>query len=444
MATPGYAHFRGESETSTNAPRRTPPLPDAPLRIMLPSYRSHPFTGGQGVYMRHVSKALVDMGHKVDVVSGPPYPVLDPRVTLIKLPSLDLYAREMTRFGFPLPPLKEMKTFADYYEYFAHFTGKFGEPYTFGERLYHYMKTRLHEYDVIHDNQTLCWGLVKLQKMGIPVAGTIHHPITMDRQIAIDAADSLKLNLLTRRWYHFLSMQKKVSRLLDPIIVVSESTKRDVSKDFRIPPERMELVYHGIDIEQWRPKPEIQRADNKLIAIASADVPLKGLIYLIEAYAVLLKERPDLELTVIGSLREGLTKKRLIKLGILDKVKFVSGISDEEISDLYAGSTIAVTPSVYEGFGYPVGEAMSSGMAVVSTTGGSLPEVVGDAGLLVPPKDPGALASAIAKLLDNPELRAELGEKARARIVTQFNWPRAARQVTQIYHRAIANAHNGS
>lgn len=444
METSGHADFRGASRPQSFNSNRTVPGPDEPLRIMLPSYRSHPFTGGQGVYMRHVSKALVDMGHKVDVVSGPPYPVLDPRVNLIKLPSLDLYARKPTRFGFPPPPLSEMKTSIDYYEYMAHFTGNFGEPYTFGERLYRYMRTRLNDYDVIHDNQTLCWGLVKLKNMGIPVAGTIHHPITMDRQIAIDAADSLKLNLLTRRWYHFLRMQKKVAKLLDPIIVVSESTKRDVSRDFGLAPDTMELVYHGIDIEQWRPKPEIARADNKLIAIASADVPLKGLIYLIEAYAILLKERPDLELTVIGTLREGLTKKRLIKLGILDKVKFVSGVSDEEITDLYAQSTVAITPSVYEGFGYPAGEAMSSEMAVVSTTGGSLPEVVGDAGLLVPPKDPEALAGAIATYLDNPGLRLEMGKKARERIVTKFNWPRAAREVTAIYHRAIANAHNGS
>ena len=444
MVTSGHAQFRNEAKTSSAGLKRTPPGPDDPLRIMLPSYRSHPFTGGQGVYMRHVSKALVDMGHLVDVVSGPPYPVLDPRVKLIKLPSLDLYAREMTRFGFPLPPLSEMNSLTDYREYMDHFTGNFGEPRSFGDRLYHYMKTRLHEYDVIHDNQTLSWGLVKLKNMGIPVAGTIHHPITMDRQIAIDAADSLKLNLLTRRWYHFLGMQMKVSKLLDPIIVVSESTKRDVSRDFGLAPETMELVYHGIDIEQWRAKPEIKREDNKLIAIASADVPLKGLIYLIEAYAMLLKERPELELTVIGTLREGLTKKRLLKLGILDKVKFVSGISDEEITDLYAKSTVAITPSVYEGFGYPAGEAMSSGMAVVSTTGGSLPEVVGDAGLLVPPKDPVALAGAIAKYLDNPGLREEMGRKARTRIETKFNWPRAAREVTAIYHRAIANANNGS
>jgi glycosyltransferase involved in cell wall biosynthesis len=441
---PFRSEFRTEQSSSTANATRTMPPADAPLKILLPSYRSHPFTGGQGVYMRHVSKALVEMGHSVDVISGPPYPVLDPRVKLIKLPSLDLYEREKNRFGFPNPPWSDMKTWVDYYEYVAHVSGAFPEPYTFGERLYQYMKDKIGDYDVVHDNQTLCWGLLKVKNLGLPVAGTIHHPITMDRRIAIAAADSWKLNLLTRRWYSFLGMQKKVARLLDPIIVVSDSTRRDVSVDFKVPIERMETVHHGINLEQWRPLPDIEREDNRLIAVASADVPLKGLIYLIEAYALLLKERPDLRLTVVGSLREGQTKKRLLKLGILDKVEFLSGLSDDEISDLYAKCTIAVTPSVYEGFGFPVGEAMASGIAVVSTTGGSLPEVVGDAGLLVPPQDPEALAEAINSLLNDPEERARLGVAASHRIVSQFDWAHTAQKVTKIYRRAIENAHNGS
>ncbi len=438
------AYFKAEDQQRPGATSKSKQVPDGPLKILLPSYRSHPFTGGQGVYMRHISKALVEMGHSVDVISGPPYPVLDPRVKLIKLPSLDLYAREKNRFGFPNPPREDMKTWVDYYEYVAHVSGEFPEPYTFGERLYRYMKDKIDQYDVVHDNQTLCWGLVKVKDLGLPVAGTIHHPITMDRRIAIAAADSWKLNLLTRRWYSFLRMQKKVAKLLDPIIVVSESTRRDVSVDFGVPIDRMEVCYHGIDYDQWRPLPEIERETNRLIAVASADVPLKGLIYLIEAYAQLLKKHPYLRLTVIGTLREGLTKKRLKSLGILDKVEFVSGLTDQEIVELYAKCTMAVTPSVYEGFGFPVGEAMSCGAPVVSTTGGSLPEVVGDAGVLVPPKDPVALANAIDDLLASPEKRDELGAKARNRIVTEFNWARTANQVTDIYRRAIANANNGS
>lgn len=438
------AYFKAEQQGRSSNNRKSSQVPDGPLRILLPSYRSHPFTGGQGVYMRHISKALVDMGHSVDVISGPPYPVLDPRIKLIKLPSLDLYARDKNRFGIPSPPFEDMKTWVDYYEYVAHVSGDFPEPYTFGERLYRYMKDKIDQYDVVHDNQTLCWGLVKVKDLGLPVAGTIHHPITMDRRIAIAAADSWKLNLLTRRWYSFLRMQKKVAKLLDPIIVVSESTRNDVSVDFGVPKDRMEVCYHGIDYEQWHPLPDVERESNQLVAVASADVPLKGLIYLIEAYAKLLTDHPDLKLKVVGTLRKGLTQKRLQALGILDRVEFVSGLTDQEIVELYAKSTLAITPSVYEGFGFPVGEAMSCGTPVVSTTGGSLPEVVGDAGVLVPPKDPDALAAAIHELLGQPERRAQLGAMARKRIVTQFNWARTANQVTDIYRRAIANAHNGS
>jgi len=412
-----------------------------PLRILMPSYRSHTFTGGQGVYMRHVTTAMVELGHEVDVISGPPYPELDPRVGLIKLPSLDLYEQPKVFLGLPAMPRRAMTNGIDFYEYMAHISGLFGEPRTFGMRLAKYMKGRAHLYDVIHDNQSLGYGLLDLKKMGIPIAGTIHHPITMDRRISLDAADTISLNLLVRRWYQFLGMQIKVARQLDPIIVVSESTRQDVSKDFGILPEKMHLVYHGIDTETFRPQPHIKRKPNLLMATASADVPLKGLIYLIEAYSDLLKEFPDLELHVVGKLREGHTSKVLDRLGIRDRVKFRSGLTNQEIVEMYAESTIAVCPSVYEGFGFPAGEAMASGIPLVSTAGGSLPEVVGDAGVLVPPKDPAGLADAIADLLRNPAKRDAVGAKGRNRMLTKFQWKDAGQNLVNIYRKAIDHAH---
>jgi len=257
---------------------------DRPLRILLPSYRSNPTTGGQGVYMRHISKALVDLGHTVDVISGPPYPDLDPRVGLIKLPSLDLYANPH--------PIRAFRPWMltspiDLFEWWSHNWGGFSEPYTFGERMARYMQGRIHEYDVMHDNQTLCWGMLKVRDMGLPVVGTIHHPITMDKRIDIKHMPGPFMKFLKWRWYSFLRMQIKVARQLDPVIVVSESTKRDVTRDFKLDPQKMRLVLHGIDHETFRPRPDVKRLPNRLIACASADVPLKGLIYLIRAYAEL-------------------------------------------------------------------------------------------------------------------------------------------------------------
>lgn len=410
---------------------------DRPLRILLPSYRSNPTTGGQGVYMRHISKALADMGHQIDVISGPPYPVLDPRVKLIKLPSLDLYANPH--------PIMSLRPWMlawpiDFYEWFAHATGGFSEPYTFCERMARYVRGTVSDYDVCHDNQTLGWGLLKLRDMGLPIVGTIHHPITMDRRIDIAHAKTLSLKLLKRRWYSFLDMQIKVARELDPLIVVSESTRRDIVREFGVKAERTRLVLHGIDHLQFRPMPQIKRRDDLIVACASADVPLKGLIYLIRAYAELLKTRPNLKLRVIGRLREGNTSDELRDLGIVDKVEFVGGITDEEITEIYNEATIAISPSVYEGFGFPCGEAMSCGTPVIATNGGSLPEVVGDAGIVVQHSNPAALANAIATLLDDPEARARLGRAGRERILAKFKWERAAREVTDIYRQTIADA----
>ncbi|MEQ9797674.1 glycosyltransferase family 4 protein, partial [Parvibaculum sp.] len=250
------------------------------------------------------------------------------------------------------------------------------------------------------------------------------------------------LKILKRRWYSFLNMQIKVARQLDPLIVVSESTRRDVVREFGVDTAKTRLVLHGIDHLQFRPMPHVKRRDDLIVACASADVPLKGLIYLIRAYAELLKTRPELKLRVIGKLREGNTSHELRQLGIMDKVEFVTGVTDEDITTIYNEATIAVSPSVYEGFGFPCGEAMSCGTPVIATDGGSLPEVVGDAGIVVPHSNPPALANAIAAMLDNPEMRARYGQAGRERILAEFKWERAAREYADIYRQTIENADN--
>ena len=417
------------------APGRMAEIADgAPLRILLPSYRSDPHTGGQGIYMRLISKALVDLGHHVDVISGPPYPELDPRIGLIKLPSLDMYAREN-----PITCLSSeiIGNKTDLFEWWSHNWGGFPEPYTFGVRMADYMRDKIDQYDIMHDNQTLCYGMLDVRDMGLPVVGTIHHPITKDRRIDIAHAKWPWIKFLKWRWYSFLNMQIKVARALDPLIVVSESTKRDVHTDFKIPMERMVRIHHGIDHELFTPQPHITRRKNRLMATASADVPLKGLIYLIRAYHILLADHPDLELVVVGRLREGQTMDELNRLGIRDRVKFVSGLSGEDIRDLYAEATIAVSPSVYEGFGFPAGEALSCGVPLVATDGGSLPEVVGDAGIVVPHSNPPALARAIDALLRDENRRADMSVKARQHILDNFKWERCAREVVQLYRQTI-------
>jgi glycosyltransferase involved in cell wall biosynthesis len=406
-----------------------------PLRIALLGYRSAPYGGGQGVYMRFLSKALVDAGHSVDVISGPPYPHLDPRVRLIELPSLDLFQHGLLS----LRP-RHLASYSNIFEWVSKFTGGFSEPYTFGRRVTKYLRQHGHNYDLIHDNQSLSYGMLNVQKMGLPLVTTIHHPITSDLRIALAAARNWRERAFIKRWHSFLNMQKKVVKQLHNIVTVSDCSRQDIARDFGLQPASISVVHNGICTEEFRPMPEVQRKTNRIMATCSADAPLKGLRYLLRAYARLLQSHPDLELLLISKPSPGgATEQLLHELGIADRVKFVNGITTQEMVRYYAEATMAVCPSVYEGFGLPAGEAMACGVPMISTNGGALPEVVGDAGVLVPVKDVDALANAIDELLRDPARREELSVLAKARIEELFCWNVCATQMTDYYRQVLAN-----
>lgn len=428
-----------QAETRPSADRLGGSVPrsDArrPLKIALLGYRSQPHGGGQGIYMRYLSKALVEAGHSVDVISGPPYPDLDPRVRLIQLPSLDLFVNGLRS----LRP-RHLASMSNIIEWLSQLTGGFAEPYTFGRRAVKYLRQHGQEYDLVHDNQSLSWGMLEIQNMGIPLVTTVHHPITSDLRIALNAARGWRERLLIKRWHSFLFMQKKVIKQLRNIVTVSDCSRQDIARDFGLQPVGISLVHNGICIEDFRPMPEIQRNPLRLMATCSADQPLKGLRYLLHAYARLLKTYPDLELLLVSRPNPGGKTENLVKrLGIVDKVKFVSGISTEQMVRYYAEAAIAVVPSVYEGFGLPAGEAMACGVPVVSTDGGALPEVVGDAGVIVPAKNVDALADAIDGLLRDEPRRTDLGGLARKRIEENFCWQVCARQMTTYYWEVLGD-----
>jgi glycosyltransferase involved in cell wall biosynthesis len=410
--------------------------PIKPLRIALLGYRSQPYGGGQGVYLRYLSKALVEAGHTVDVISGPPYPHLDPRVRLIELPSLDLFENGLLS----LRP-RHLKSLTNIMEWASKLTGGFAEPYTFGRRAVKYLRQHGHNYDLVHDNQSLSYGMLQIQDMGLPLVTTLHHPITSDLRIALNAARNWWERLLIRRWHSFLNMQKKVVKQLHNIVTVSDCSRQDIARDFGLQPAGISLVHNGIDTEVFKPLPGVARNPMRLMATCSADAPLKGLRYLLRAYARLLQSYPELELLLVSKPQPGgKTEKLVRRLGIADKVQFVSGITTRQMVQYYAEATIAVVPSVYEGFGLPAGEAMACGVPVVSTDGGALPEVVGDAGMIVPVKNVDALVEAIAKLLEDPLARADLGARGQRRIEESFCWHVCARQMTDYYQQVLTHA----
>jgi glycosyltransferase involved in cell wall biosynthesis len=403
------------------------------LRVALLTYRGNPFSGGQGIYVRHLSRELHRLGHDVTVLAGQPYPALDDGVRLLPVPSLDLY-REPDPFR--TPRLGEYRDWIDALEVAVMMTAGFPEPLTFSLRARRLLRAARAQFDVVHDNQCLGYGMLGIPQ---PLVTTVHHPVHVDRAIELAAATGWK-RLSLRRWYGFTTMQRRVARRLRHVITVSESSAQEITEHLGVPAHRQTVVPVGTDIDHFSPDPTVARVPGRVVTTASADVPLKGLAPLVEAIAKVRTERPA-ELVVIGTARRGGPVLDLIdRYDLHHAVRFTGRVTDEELVHQLRSAQVAVVPSLFEGFSLPAVEAMACATPLVATTGGALPEVVGPDGkaaLLVTPGDPQALADAIGRLLDDESLRARLGAAGRERVVARYTWRAAAEGTAQVYHRAI-------
>ena len=414
--------------------------PDAPLSIAYLTYRGKPHVGGQGVYTRHLTKALVDLGHTVEVFGGQPYPILDDRIELHQLPSLDLWN---DHFPGRFPGYWELKSKADWAEAFSHLRGTFGEPLSFSMRALMALKSRQRDFDLVHDNQCLGYSILGIEKL-IPTIVTLHHPITRDRALEMAHTTTWRKRYSIGRWYNFVKMQGRVASRMPRIVVVSENSIKDIHTDMGVSLDRMRLVPVGVDPDLFTPLPHVVRRPGRLITTASADVALKGLSYLLEAMAKLRTER-DVTLTIIGKPREGASNDLIDQLGLRPHIEFVSGVPDERIVELYAEAEMAVVPSLYEGFSLPAVEAMSTGICLIATNGGALPEVTGRDGetvLQCRAGDVDALVATIRRGLDDADLRARIGEAGRRRVVERWSWKHCAQLTVDQYREVLAMPHN--
>ncbi|MET8975845.1 glycosyltransferase family 4 protein [Streptomyces sp. NPDC004539] len=414
------------------------------LAIALLTYKGNPFCGGQGVYVRHLSRELARLGHRVEVIGSQPYPVLDEGVgeghggpTLTELPSLDLYR---SPDPFRTPKRDEYRDWIDALEVGTMWTGGFPEPLTFSLRARRHLRERRGEFDVVHDNQTLGYGL--LGDVGAPLVTTIHHPITVDRQLELDAADGWRKQYSVRRWYGFTRMQKRVARRLPSVLTVSGTSRQEIVDHLGVRDDRIHVVHIGADTDLFSPDPAVPVVPGRIVTTSSADVPLKGLVFLVEALAKVRTEHPDAHLVVVGKKpAEGPVARAVERYGLEGAVEFVKGISDQELVALVRSAEVACVPSLYEGFSLPAAEAMATGTPLVATTGGAIPEVAGPDGetcVAVPAGDAGALAAGLGRLLADPELRARLGAAGRERVLSRFTWARAAEGTVAHYREAIA------
>src|SRR5487761_1489137 len=351
---------------SATAPRRDPREADRPLRIAMLSYRSKPHCGGQGIYVRHLSRELAALGHSVEVLSGQPYPELEPGPVLTEVPSLDLYRDEDP---FRTPRLGEYRDWIDVLEFAAMKTGAFPEPLTFSLRALRELRPRRGDFDVVHDNQVLGYGLLGIAGLGLPLVTSIHHPVSVDRRIELQAARGLS-RLSKRRWYSFVRMQGRVARRVSqagPILTVSESSRRDICRDFRTDPASVQVIPLGVDTRLFHPRPA-PRVPGLIVAVASADSPMKGVTTLLRAFRLLLDGFPAgrgddqaARLVVVSKPTPGGPTDKLVgELGLAGHVGFRHGMGNTELAELLAGAQIAVVPSLYEGFSLPAVEHMAS------------------------------------------------------------------------------------
>ena len=408
------------------------------MKICLLCYRGNPYCGGQGIYVYYLTKALHNLGHDVHVISGPPYPEVADGVELHRLTSLNLYESENSF----LTDFLRVRNPIDFYEFMAVCVGTFPEPFTFSLRAYRKIRELLpfHKFDVIHDNQGLGYGSLLMKRLKVPVVVTIHHPIPIDRDMALAQARSLREKFSLWRWYSFCAMQGRVSRRMDRVITVSQSSADAIEHSLHVPRSRLRVAYNGIDVDFFKRDDSVLKEPNSLILVNSGEQSIKGVPYLLKALHI-LRNGAEVKLTVVGSpIPDGQCVKLVKEYGLEDIVTYTGRVTMEELVRHYLASEICVVPSLYEGFGLPAAEAMSCQLPVVSTMGGALPEVVGqdgDTGILVPPADPDALAVAIKHLLDDEHLRRKMGEAGRKRVERNFTWERAAKKTVEVYQEVL-------
>jgi glycosyltransferase involved in cell wall biosynthesis len=415
------------------------------MRICLLTYRGNPYSGGQGIYIYYLSHEFQRMGHEVEVIASVPLPEVSEGVILHQLKSSSIY-HPGSSFRKNLPKVRNP---VDLYELCATRQGMFVEPLTFSLRAYAKLRElcKQRRFDIIHDNQSLGYGLLLMRRLNIPVIATIHHPLPIDRQADLEQANGLRERWRIKKFYSFIRMQAFVARRLDRIITVSQRSAKDTNLFFKVSADKLRMVYNGIDTEIYNMNEAARQNRDGLIMVGNTDDRKKGILYLLKALQLLRAD--GIKLTIVDDAERhslytddagplpshGL--KLVKKLNLDGMVHFSGRLTREELAQHYSAAQIAVVPSLYEGFGLPAAEAMACGTPVISTTGGALPEVVGDAGILVPPGSADALAAAIRQLLHDKQAQQRMSEAGRKRVEEKFNWEQAARKTLEVYQEVL-------
>lgn len=409
------------------------------MRIALFTYRGNMFCGGQGIYAAYLAKEWKLAGHDVHVFAGPPYPELEPGIPLHKIHNDNVFGQEHPDYFDAERPFSLLRPLSLWELGVSRF-GVFPEMQTFGFRMMMRWKRFQEKYhfDVVFDNQTLSWGLLAIQAMGVPVISVIHHPLHIDRE-ADFTIDPRLIKKIKRTLYFPLFMQEQVAPRLASIVTVSEASRKEIERYFKIPKKEISVVYNGTDTEIFHPCEDVEK-DADLLFVGRTEDRKKGIGTMIEALS-LLPEHINLKI-VDGRIPEnGLLPRLIRKYRLENRVTIIDQmLTREELVRAYSSGRVAIVPSFFEGFGFPASEAMACGLPVIANAAGALPEVVGSdgrSGRLVPARDAQAMAQAAREILLESGKAEAMGRAARRRVEHVFRWDDAAASLVEVFKDTI-------
>jgi glycosyltransferase involved in cell wall biosynthesis len=412
------------------------------MRICFLMYQGNMYSGGQGVYLYYLTRELARMGHDVHVIAGAPYPRLAEGVTAHNIVDYSYwtYHHYKKDWVFNREPLSYFHPW-NFYEFYSTRIALSSLLTNFSVRAFMKLReiSRERPFDVVHDNQTLSYGVWAMQLSGVPLVATVHHPLSYDLKNAMRQARTVYERARRVLWSPWV-MQEFVARRLDRVIVVSETSRLDVQAAFRLPDEKIRVVHNGIDTETFSRIPGVERLPEKLLYVGNSEDRNKGARYFLEAINM-LKDEIDFRVTFVDNFKHNLKlAPRLVsEYGLNSIVDFTGRVPTEELVRHYNEARLFVTSSLHEGFGLPLAEAMACQTPAVGTRIGAYEEIAehGVNAWLVPPRDARVLADAIRMLWNDAELRARLGKAGRERVLNAFSWRKAAEETLAVYQEVI-------
>ena len=414
------------------------------MKICFIQSQGHMYSGGQGVYLHYITRELARRGHEVHVIAGVPYPKVAPEVHLHRLKTFSFwsYLDGFAEYAYRTHPLLFFHP-VNFFEFASTRTTLTSLLNMFSLRAYYKLNELEQDgpFDLIHDNQTLGYGIWLMKQRGRPVVANIHHPLMIDRENALRQARGLGQRVSRIIWYPWV-MQEWVAPRLDRIITGSDASADSVIEAFGLPRDHIRVIHDGVETEVFHPVDGVACEPRRVLFVGNSEDRNKGIIYLLKALRLLRGEVPFHLLVVHHPGSKG--APRLVQqLGLHGRVTFVEDLSTADLVRQYNRAQLLVSPSLYEGFGLPAAEAQACGTPVVATTAGALREIVEDGvtGMLVPPGDAPALARAMRVLLDDPERCRSMGEAGARRIRERFSWERTAEETLALYEEVLAKYH---